>query len=383
MNKYYKYSLGRATAVLPGLLLILFTLQIRAQKDPCWNIFRGDQALTGKSNIVLPEKPGLLWSFKTSDEIRSSPVVCDNRIIAGSADGTVYCLDMKGTLLWSFPTGNMIEAPAMILDGQVYAGNMDGTLFCIDLKTGKEIWNYKTGSQISGSPNWWKTNARTSILVGSYDFNLHCVDAATGKNLWKYESDNYINGAPACLDGSAIFGGCDGYLHIVALSDGTLKRKIEVGTYVAGSAALGGKFAYIGDYDGKISCIEMTTGKIIWQWEDINARQPFLASPALLKDRVITANRDKYVYCFAGSSGELLWKFNSGARVDASPVIAGNKVITCNMRGDIILLDAQSGKALWTYELGSPVTGNAAVSSGRFFVGAADGYIYCFGNSTK
>jgi len=365
------------------IFFFLYIFHLEAQKDACWPVFRGDQALTGKSGSELTGKPGLLWSFKTSGEIRSSPVCCDNRIVVGSADGSVYCLDMNGTLLWSFATGNVIEAPALLVEGRVYAGNLDGTLYALDLVTGKEIWNYKTEGQISGSPNWWKTKSRTSILVGSYDFSLHCVDAATGKSLWKYESENYINGAPACLNGSAIFGGCDGFLHIISISDGNLKNKIAVGTYVAGSTALAENHAYIGDYDGKISSVDIATGKILWQWEDENTRLPFMASPALLKDMVITANRDKNVYCFDKESGELLWRFNTGARVDASPVIAGNKIIIVNMRGDIILLDALGGKALWTYELGSPITGNVAVYQGRFFLGAGDGYIYCFGNPQK
>lgn len=365
------------------LLPMLLVLQVQAQKDPCWPGFRGDQALTGNSSCVLPGTPGLLWSFKTSDEIKSSPVCCDNRIVIASADGIVYCLDIKGNLLWSFETGNMIEAPGLILDGNVFIGNLDGMLYSLDLKTGNENWNYKTDNQISGSPNWWKTKNRTSILVGSYDFNLHCVDAHTGKNIWKYESDNFINGAAACLDGTAIFGGCDGYLHIVSISDGSLKNKIGVATYVAGSAALHENYAYIGDYDGGFSCIDLDAAKVRWSWEDANTQLPFIASPALYKNMVITANQDKYVYCFDSSSGELLWKFNTGARVDASPVVSGDKVIIANMRGDLIVLDAVNGKALWTYELGSPVVGNPAVTQGRFYVGAGDGYIYCFGFPTQ
>jgi len=365
------------------LLPMLLVLQVQAQKDPCWPVFRGDQALTGYSSTVLPGTPGLLWSCKTSDEIKSSPVCCDNRIVIASADGNVSCLDRNGKLLWSFQTGNTIEAPGLILDGKVFIGNLDGMLYSLDLKTGNEIWNYKTDNQISGSPNWWKTKNLTSILVGSYDYNLHCVDAQTGKNLWKYESDNFINGAAACMDGTAVFGGCDGYLHIVGISDGSLKNKIEVATYVAGSAALKENYAYIGDYDGGFTCIDLDGGKVRWRWEDTNTQLPFIASPALYKNRVITANQDKYVYCFDSSSGELLWKFNTGARVDASPVVAGDKIIIANMRGDLIILDAGNGKAIWTYELGSPVVGNPAVTPGRFYVGAGDGYIYCFGYTNQ
>lgn len=361
------------------VLMLLAATRIGAQESQCWNIFRGDQALSGQSKLELPKNPELLWSYQAGDEIRSSPVSCDNLIVTGAGNGFVYCLNEKGELQWKFETGNMIEAPALILHGIVYIGNMDGALYAIDLHTGKEVWKYQTENQISGSPNWWTEGDQTSILVGSYDFYLHCVDAKTGKNRWKYESDNFINGAAACSEGRAVFGGCDGFLHIVDINKGELQEKIMVATYVAGSAALKDEFAYVGDYDGMFTCVNMAEKKIAWVWSDVNTRLPFIASPSIYKKSVITGNRDKYVYSFDRSKGELLWKYNSGSRVDASPVIAGDRVLIANMRGDLIILEAGNGKEIWNYELGSPITGNPALLAGKIVVAAADGYIYCLG----
>ena len=205
-----------------------------SQKEYCWNMFRGDQALAGMTVFEFPAKPEILWTYKTDDQIKSSPVSCNNKIIAGSGDGFVYCLDINGKLIWKFNSGNGIEAPALILEGNVYIGNLDGSLYSLNLNTGLQNWVYKADNQISGSPNYWKINEKLYILVGSYDYNLHCVDAKTGKVKWKYESDNFINGAAACQNGIAVFGGCDGFLHMVDIKTGTIKEKIEVATYVAG-----------------------------------------------------------------------------------------------------------------------------------------------------
>ena len=58
-----------------------------------WPVFRGDPALTGITSNRLPGLPKLLWSFQAGDDLRSSPVSGSGRIVAGSMDGTVYCLD--------------------------------------------------------------------------------------------------------------------------------------------------------------------------------------------------------------------------------------------------------------------------------------------------
>ena len=87
------------------------------------------------------------------------------KIVIGSTDGFVYCLDTNGKLLWKFETGNTIEAPALIHENIVYIGNLDGTLYALDLNTGKKLWEYETDNQIIGSANWWKEGATTSIVV--------------------------------------------------------------------------------------------------------------------------------------------------------------------------------------------------------------------------
>ena len=116
-----------------------------------------------------------------------------------------------------------------------------------------------------------------------------------------------------------------------------------------------------------------------WKWQDPDVKLPFIASPALAGNYVVTGNHDKQVYCFDKNNGKKAWAFNSGSRIEASPVIAGKSVLAANMRGDLFLLNLSDGKKIWNYELGSPVVSNPAVAGNRFVLGASDGVVYCFG----
>jgi eukaryotic-like serine/threonine-protein kinase len=366
-------------SVFVMVIMLLLQMTSNAQDSGCWPIFRGNQRLTGSVSALLPDKPRLSWTFSAGSMIKSSPVACDNKIVVCASDGTIYCLDMNGKKLWQFKTSNSIEASPLILDSKIYIGNLDGTLYALELSSGKKIWEYKTEGQIMGSVNWYKTGTVTSLLVGSYDYFLHCVDARTGKVSWTYESDNYINGAAACINGQAIFGGCDGYLHLVDIATGKSAKKINVATYVAGSVAVEGTKAWVGDYDGRFSQVDLSAGVITWKWEDPQVRLPFLASPALAGNLVITGNHDKNVYCFDKNSGKKIWSVNTGNRIEASPVIAGKRVIAANMRGDLFILDIKDGKILWQYEIGSAIISNPAVCGNKIVIGAGDGIVYCFG----
>jgi outer membrane protein assembly factor BamB len=95
-------------------------------------------------------------------------------------------------------------------------------------------------------------------------------------------------------------------------------------------------------------------------------------------NKVVTGNRDKFVYCFDKNSGKLLWKYNRNNRVEASPVIIKDKVLIANMRGDLQLLSLSDGSLTWSYELGSAISNNPAVIE-NLIIACNDGNIYCFG----
>ena len=155
------------------LLLVLCMLNSGILSAQTWSIFRGNQQLTGTTSAILPDKPKLLTSFQTGDDIKASPVVSGQTIFCGSTDGTMYAVGFDGKLKWKFASGNSIEAPALIMNGSVLFGQLDGLFYKLDEKTGKQIWKYKTDGQIMGSANWLKVAGKVRLFVGSYDYNLH------------------------------------------------------------------------------------------------------------------------------------------------------------------------------------------------------------------
>ena len=109
------------------------------------------------------------------------------------------------------------------------------------------------------------------------------------------------------------------------------------------------------------------------------SKLPFLAYASIKNNTIYIGNRDSHMYCLDKNTGDLLWKVNTGGRVDASPVVTSNGILVANMRGDLLLMDPGDGKVKWSYELGSAISGNPAVTRDHIIVGAADGRVYCFG----
>jgi outer membrane protein assembly factor BamB len=211
-------------------------LQTSLQKS--WPIFRGDQGLNGVANGSLPDKIELLWTYKTEDDIKSSPVVGLETVFVGSGDGNVYALDLAtGSKKWQFDTKNNVEAAPLLVEQKIFIGSSGGIFFALNALTGKLIWSHETDGKISGSANWIHDADKTKklILAGSYDNLMYCFDADNGKLRWTYETEYYINGAPATDGEIVVFGGCDEKLHIVSGQNGTKIGEVSTGSYIAGS----------------------------------------------------------------------------------------------------------------------------------------------------
>jgi outer membrane protein assembly factor BamB len=92
------------------------------------------------------------WRAQQSDAaIYSTAAVDDKRVIYGSQDGNIYCLDRAGgKLLWNFPTGDMANGSPVIVGGLVLVGGSDGRFYALRVEDGKESWSYATGDSVQG-----------------------------------------------------------------------------------------------------------------------------------------------------------------------------------------------------------------------------------------
>ena len=82
---------------------------------------------------------------------------------------------------------------------------------------------------------------------------------------------------------AVLFGGCDGFLHVVSADTGDRLQKVEVGQYLANSAASRDGVAYVSEYAGQVMAIDVSSGETIWK---VNTGGEYQARPALT-DRLV------------------------------------------------------------------------------------------------
>lgn len=365
-------------ASLGGLLLVL-VLVAGAADAADWPVFRGGPSLAGRAAGELRLPLRKLWSFRTGDAVRSSPVIAAGKVFVGSDDGCVYALNLAdGSLAWKAKAGGAVESPPLYLNGTVYAGADDGLLYALAADTGDVRWTYRTEARIAGSANWVTlSNEVTLIVVGSYDAKLHAVDAASGTGRWTCATGGYINGAPAISRGRVVFGGCDMFLRVVDAASGAVLQSLRMDSYVPAGPAMEWPRVFLGSYDGDVICADVRDATLVWK---TSAKEAAVFSfPALGARHVVYGARDMQVHGLDRATGSNLWSFAALGNVDSSPVVAGNRVVFGADDGRLYVLDLDTGSRVWSWEIGQPVKSSPAVADGVVVVGADDGGVYAFG----
>ncbi|MFQ5743105.1 MAG: PQQ-binding-like beta-propeller repeat protein [Acidobacteriota bacterium] len=347
-----------------------------AAQEGEWRIFRGGPQLRGIASSELPAELSPLWIFKAGDSIESSAAIAGGMVYVGSLDGFLYAVDLEsGKLRWKYQAALEIKSSPSVFGGTVYFGDESGDFYALDALTGEEKWIFSTGAEIISSANL----ADGSLVFGSYDNYIYCLSAEDGSLKWKVETYGYVNGTPALVDDKVVSVGCDGFCRVLRLEDGKLLSSVEVYAYVGASPAVIDGKAYFGTFENQMLAIDLSSSKVLWEYEHPMRKFPYYSSAAVTADRLVVGGRDKMLHALDSRSGDSLWTFRTRARIDSSPVIVGDRVFFGAGSGEVFALDLSTGKELWRFETGSSIAASPSVAAGRLVIGTEDGDLYCFG----
>jgi outer membrane protein assembly factor BamB len=393
----YKYKRVSDDYAAPGVLDdVSEKVEVREgpEETGAWNTYHGDAALSGAVSAALPDKFALLWRFRAGAPVSNTPVVATGRVFVANAKGEVVAADLHGELLWSValtrgtredgtPEEEVIDAPLACFDEVLLAGTADGTLYALDVATGEEKWRYEVGEPVLGTPNLLSVPAageeadRAAVVVVSQsDGALHSVALADGQPIWQTEGVSRCDGSPAVGDGLVVFGSCVAALHVFSAADGKLERDIEVGadSEVAGGVAVYGDAVFTGSRSGRVLQADLRTGDPVWVNED--AEDEVFTTPAVNRDSVVFASSDGYIYALDRETGNRRWQFDTNG-APSSPVIAGDKVVVAS-DGFLHVVRLEDGAPVWSYEVSDVITGPAVVGR-MIIVGSEDGTVTAFG----
>ena len=165
----------------------------------------------GKFEVLESESGQPIWSYQTSGGIFSSPIAYEDLVIFGSGDGNIYALNQEnGILKWRTPTETAVLGSPILKGNIVYIGGSDGRFRAVSATSGKVIWEFEG---IQGPVVSKPLLSEGLVIFGAWDKNLYALDQLTGQLKWTWNngSPNRMYSPAMCIPVTA-----NGVVYIVA-----------------------------------------------------------------------------------------------------------------------------------------------------------------------
>ncbi|MFA5364276.1 MAG: PQQ-binding-like beta-propeller repeat protein [Candidatus Bathyarchaeia archaeon] len=378
-------------------------------KPADWSMWRGNVENPGVTPSAGPTNlgPGPVWTYETGAAITSSPSIADGKVVVGSQDGNVYCIDAyAGTLIWKFPLGVRAYSTVAIVDGKVIIGPDNGNVYCVDLNTGTQVWKTGAGGYIPyvyGLGQWQPRSCPivygNRIYIGSLDGVFRCLDMS-GNVVWSYDTGHPIVGSAAIENGMVYILDTAQLVHKFSLSGthvlsfqikSSILRPTAMFTFTipgASTLVVVDDKVYPGCTTAFFTAYDADTGEQIFESE-----QPYVlgenspVSAVYADDPKIEGAR---IYCPAGpteacgdaNTGENIWSAWGGWEIFSSLCYGGYGMEPYVYGGSqsysITCWNASDGTPISWYTTGGQVESSPAIYGGRLYVGSADWKLYCF-----
>jgi outer membrane protein assembly factor BamB len=341
-----------------------------------WPLFRGNPLGTGVARDTLPDDLEVRWRFKAGDSVESTAAIVGNTVYVGSLDGYLHALDLAtGKERWKYK-GGPFKAPASVQYGTVYIGDLDGLFHAVEAVTGQKRWTFETQGDITAGANF----VGKQVLFGSGDQMLYCLQA-DGKEAWRFRvPGGPVMATPAVVGERTFVSGCDSTLHVIDATNGKELTAVDLGSQTGATPAVRGDQLYVGTMSSnQVLAVDWKKGEVLWRFEAAHRPMPFFASAAVTDDLVVVGSQDRRVHALDRKTGQEVWQFTTGGKVDSSPVVSGQRVYFGSLDKYLYVLDVKTGKELKKHNLGGEITASPAVGGGCLVIGTETGMVYCFG----
>ncbi len=350
------------TERFPGALEMKEALRNVARKTGA--LTKITAALPAQSNTVKP-----LWVFKCEDEIRNTPALYKDTLLAGCYDNNLYALNAAdGQFQWKYASdGGVVSRPA-IYEGNVYFGSEDQRLHVVSLRSGKVVWTYYTEGKIRSSPRIAEGHA----FIGSDDHNLHAVNLNTGRASWRFEAADAIRSTPFVANELVYAGSESGDFYAIDFR-GELKWRFQAKRANTSSPIVHGQAVYFGSLDSTLYALDAKNGWPLWRFR---LGKGTISSPTLADDFIFIGAADGFIYCIDLRTSKEVWRYRTDNQVSSSPVIYKDSLYCGSVDGSVYCLEYRSGRLRWKFETKGPITGSPLVFDDIVYIGSLDHNVY-------
>jgi outer membrane protein assembly factor BamB len=339
------------------------------------------------AEISNPVPARVLWQAPVgrARDATFTPAVAGGSVFAAGADGLVTRLDAAtGKQLWQVRLPSTLSG-GVGADGKLVAvGSTEGEVITLDAD-GRILWRARVSSEVLAAPEI----AGDLVVVRSADSRIFALDARDGRRRWVYQrqAPALAVRSPAGLvvRGGFVFAGFSGgKLVALSLANGGLRwegtvsvpkgtTELERVTDVIGLPWVGEREACAVAFQGRVACFDLGNGSQLW------ARDMSSSSGLGVDPRFVYVSEDRgAVSALERATGRSLWRQDRLANRNLSaPLPLGAEIAVADLQGFVHLLARDSGAFVGRIATdGSAVRAAPVPVANGFLVQTSGGTLY-------
>ena len=208
--------------------------------------------------------------------------------------------------LWQYQAQSDIGT-GNALDGQLIIGtDTEGWLFALNGKSGRKEWAFHTNGKIYSTP----AVSGDRVVVASTDRFIYCIK--DGRPVWKYETQKPVVAAPVISGATVYIGASDGHFRAFEIATGKLIWDFDqVNGFVVTRPLVYGNNIYFGCWGNDFYALDKGTGKLVWKWNNGSPNRMFSPAgcyPVAAHGRVFIVAPDNIMTAFDAVSGDIVWR---------------------------------------------------------------------------
>lgn len=359
-----------------GALVIAGALLLRPQPTAdVWQGFRGGSGHDGSAVSGPIGSPIARWTFAASASVRTNISISSGIVVVPTEDGALLGLGLvDGKQRWEFRPGTSLTGPAV--DGTtVFTTDGAGIVHALDVTTGNPKWLSTLALTGASAPSI----GDGKVFIGTADGRIAAFDAADGEQLWAEPiapADQPL-GNPAYADGFVYGASSIGGLVALEASTGKTAWRHDLHGEPVGTIVVAGGVVYAGAQsdvaNGLLRAFDARTGDLRWQVDED------LYSPSVTGSLAISGSSSGVVSARDVATGDEVWRFTTRG-TNRAPVIAGGiAFVAADAERRVYALDAATGGLLWTFAVDGENQCCLAIAGGMVIAGTMEGTVYAIG----
>jgi outer membrane protein assembly factor BamB len=284
---------------------------------------------------------------------------------------------------WEYPIENTGRPTVELLNGTVFIAETEGRIRALNAHTGAVNWVTELGGRTSGmlaipgtgvavvtsnpsskaslrllaadsglvkysvafeaSDNIYLRSNGSRLIIADRPGAVTAFEASTGETVWNLNLSAKLTTTPAVSATSLVVATDDKRLSVIAIASGKVMSKIPTDKNVTALAIRENEMIVAGNDRGTVTNYRDFSGQVWWRFKSGARVGTITETPA----GILIGSYDNFLYQLSVFSGDVKWKRRLDGRIINPPVVFGEHILAASStEGNAHVIEIESGKSI-------------------------------------